>query len=214
MKFRITVIAFFVSLLLISTKDISAQDYSTTSTESIMTDTVIVLGNCLICKIRIEEAGGAVNGVHEITWFPSNETCAFTFDTEITNHTEIMTAIANVGHDTEWIPAPDSAYATLEGTCCLYDRWLIYYTGIEEDMSDLEVKITPNPGNGIYIVKANTEQYTDMMIYVFDITGKEVYSSSFNGNTTVDITSQLPGNYIMIISRNNKMIHPKKLINN
>ena len=80
------------------------------------------LGNCSICKDRIEGAVKQVPGVISVSWKIISDVTTVTYDSTVTDVYIIMHVIANVGHDTEWFPAPDSAYNLLKGTCCEYQR--------------------------------------------------------------------------------------------
>ncbi len=79
-----------------------------------------VAGNCGLCKQRIEKAA-KINGVSSVTWNPSTGFANVDFNSSKTNATAIKQAIANVGHDTDEIPAKDAVYEKLH-ECCLYER--------------------------------------------------------------------------------------------
>ena len=81
-----------------------------------------VLGNCYLCQLRIEEAVNNLDGIESVNWSYDTKITTVTYDDGVTDAYEMMHAISAVGHDTEWYPAPDSAYYTLVGTCCEYER--------------------------------------------------------------------------------------------
>lgn len=80
-----------------------------------------VLGNCTMCKSRIEEAAKAVKGVISANWDVNTKMIHLGFDSETTSKNGISKAIARIGHDTELDKAPDDVYNDLPG-CCLFER--------------------------------------------------------------------------------------------
>lgn len=82
--------------------------------------TLIVKGNCGMCKDRIEAAvkeSPSANGI----WDAETQTLTVEFDGSETNLDEIAKNIAKAGHDNELYEADDQVYESLPG-CCLYDR--------------------------------------------------------------------------------------------
>ena len=82
--------------------------------------TVMVYGNCGMCKKTIETAANK-KGLVKAEWNENTKMLSLTFDSTKTNKDEILTRIANAGYDNEKFLAPDSVYARLHG-CCQYDR--------------------------------------------------------------------------------------------
>jgi copper chaperone CopZ len=82
---------------------------------------VKVYGNCDQCKLRIEKAAKAIDGVASANWDQKTKMMDLAFDDSKTNVDKVEMAIANVGHDTEKHKATDKAYSKLPG-CCQYDR--------------------------------------------------------------------------------------------
>lgn len=85
-----------------------------------ITRTVKVLGNCGMCKTRIE------NAVKEIptaqgTWDLESKILTVNYQQDQTSIEEILQKVAQVGHDNELYLAQDEVYEKLH-TCCLYDR--------------------------------------------------------------------------------------------
>lgn len=77
-----------------------------------------VMGECDMCKSRIEKAALSVTGVKSATW--NKETKMLQVDLkEGTNIEDVQKAVANVGHDTEKFKADDKTYKSLPG-CCKY----------------------------------------------------------------------------------------------
>lgn len=84
------------------------------------TETFKVLGNCDMCKNRIESAvknEGAVTA----SWDAKTKMLAVSYNPSKTNADELAKKIASVGHDTEKYKADDKTYNSLPG-CCKYDR--------------------------------------------------------------------------------------------
>ncbi len=79
-----------------------------------------VLGNCDMCKSRIEKAALGVDGVYEASWDKNTKMIEFKANGDL-DLTKVHKAIAAVGHDTDKEKAPDDVYNKLPG-CCLYDR--------------------------------------------------------------------------------------------
>ena len=79
------------------------------------------LGNCGMCKTRIEQAALSVEGVASAEWTSETQMLHVEFDPGITNLDNIQKVIAAAGHDTEDYKAPDEVYEALPG-CCLYER--------------------------------------------------------------------------------------------
>ncbi len=80
-----------------------------------------VLGNCNGCKKRIEKAANSIEGVASATWNKDTKIMEVAYDSEKTSLEDISKAINEVGHDTKFGKASDSAYEALPG-CCQYDR--------------------------------------------------------------------------------------------
>jgi len=80
-----------------------------------------VLGNCEMCKDRIETAAKSVSGVSSADWSTETKMLHVQFDTSKTNSDNIQKAIALVGHDTEKYKASDAVYKALP-ECCLYRK--------------------------------------------------------------------------------------------
>ena len=85
-----------------------------------------VLGNCGMCKDRIEKAAYTVRGVRNATWDQKTKMFKVSFRPDRTNQEEIERAIAKAGHDTENFLTDDKTHANLHH-CCVYERnpdWL------------------------------------------------------------------------------------------
>lgn len=87
-----------------------------------ITETVKVLGNCGMCKTRIENAVKEIPTA-EGNWDVATKMLSVTFDSNQTSIDEILQNVAKVGHDNELYQADKNVYESLHG-CCLYDREL------------------------------------------------------------------------------------------
>ena len=80
-----------------------------------------VKGNCDMCKKRIEKAAFGVKGVKSAEWHSDDQTLHLILNEEKTSALEVQKAVAQVGHDTKDVKAPQKTYDELHG-CCQYDR--------------------------------------------------------------------------------------------
>ena len=80
-----------------------------------------VIGNCEICKKRIEKAALSLKGVKMATWDIPSNILSVTYNSNKILLDQIQTTIANVGHDTPLFRAPDDVYNELP-MCCIYER--------------------------------------------------------------------------------------------
>lgn len=189
------------------------------------------LGNCAICKTRIEAKLSLTEGVISADWDYSNDVTTVVFDDEVTDAFQIMQAIADTGHDTEWYRAPDSLYALLIGTCCEYERTIdytnvqigylslmgiwVYPVGVTETPDSREVSIYPSVGTGTLTVdpgEAAGNQESILMIY--SITGRKVYHCELDLTSVnrIDLTFLVDGQYLAVISAGSEILSKAKLI--
>nr|MBS0038185.1 heavy-metal-associated domain-containing protein [Saprospiraceae bacterium] len=83
--------------------------------------TIGVLGNCGMCKDRIEKAANGVRGIQRAEWSVADQTLKVVYDAEKTSIDAIHKAVAAAGHDTDKVKAPNKVYNNLH-QCCKYDR--------------------------------------------------------------------------------------------
>lgn len=84
------------------------------------TEKIKVLGNCGMCKKRIE-SGLKDAAITSAVWDKSTKFLTISYDsTKVTNET-IQQKIASLGHDTQKAKAKTEVYDKLPG-CCKYDR--------------------------------------------------------------------------------------------
>ena len=80
-----------------------------------------VIGNCEICKKRIEKAALSLKGVKMATWDIPSNILSVTYNSNKISPDKIQSAVADVGHDTPSFKAPDNVYNELP-MCCIYER--------------------------------------------------------------------------------------------
>lgn len=100
------------------------------------TITVKVLGNCEMCKQRIESAA-TVKKQATAKWDEKSHLATITFDSTATTQEEVLKRIAYAGHDNEEFLAPDETYSKLP-SCCKYQRELLKP---EKKSSDKDTKM-------------------------------------------------------------------------
>ena len=84
----------------------------------IQTFVIEVMGNCDMCKKRIETAA-LIKGVRDAKWDKLNHLLTVVYSSKVTDIEKVQAAIATAGHDTERIKAGDETYAKLP-KCCNY----------------------------------------------------------------------------------------------
>lgn len=80
-----------------------------------------VEGICEMCEKRIEAAAFTVKGVKSADWNSELNEINLILDENKCSKKDVATAIAAIGHDTEFAIASDKAYNELHG-CCKYER--------------------------------------------------------------------------------------------
>lgn len=103
-----------VLIMMFSLTSIAAQ------MKNVRTSTVIVYGNCGMCKATIEKAGNLKN-VANVEWNKDTKMATLTYDAKATNQDEILKRIALSGYDSDHYLSPDETYASLPA-CCQYER--------------------------------------------------------------------------------------------
>lgn len=76
-------------------------------------------GVCMMCKKRIEKAALNTKGVKFASWDVNSHQLMVIVDERKTNKKLVSESVANVGHDTKEVKAPQEAYDNLHG-CCKY----------------------------------------------------------------------------------------------
>lgn len=78
----------------------------------------VVLGNCGMCKKRIENAA-LIKGVKMVDWDKVNKKMVVVFRTDKTDLSTIQKAISEIGHAADTISENRVSYNNLPG-CCQY----------------------------------------------------------------------------------------------
>jgi len=224
MKARFTIMIFLLGVLLNTTFG---------QTENSMNIYFPTLGNCYLCKLRIEEAVNNLQGIESVTWDYVTKVTDVTFNDEIMDAFQIMHSIADVGHDTEWFAATDSAYNTLVGTCCEYERtmdytivevgylslmgiWVYPLTGIS-DFETIKCNVFPTVSHGLFTIEmAENLINTQHDLVVFSMSGQKVFTLALSANSrnSIDVSFLEKGNYIIVLSGDKKVIAQEKIIIN
>lgn len=97
-----------------------AQNHDHSKMAATKTETIKVLGNCGMCKTRIEKAA-KIDGVSKAEWNDDTKMLTLVYDPLKVKSDDVQKKIAAVGHDTEIFKADDKVYNALPG-CCKYER--------------------------------------------------------------------------------------------
>lgn len=111
---------FFLAVALVAVIGMNANAQSTAKNSSTKTETIKVLGNCSMCKDRIEKAA-KVDGVEKASWDAKTDLLTVSYNPSKTNPDALAKKVASVGHDAGKYKADDKVYNGLPG-CCKYDR--------------------------------------------------------------------------------------------
>jgi len=99
----------------------AADESRTTAADESGEATFTVLGNCGMCKDRIERAAYSVRGVRSASWNQEKQQLTVSYRPERATREQIERAIAKAGHDTENFLTHDEIHANLHH-CCIYKR--------------------------------------------------------------------------------------------
>ena len=101
-------------LLLIPIFSLSQEEKSKTSRAQFT-----VLGQCEMCKDRIEKATFKIKGVKYSSWSIPKNKLSIIYNSNKVSLNDIKNQIAETGHDTDEVLATDEAYENLHH-CCKY----------------------------------------------------------------------------------------------
>jgi len=87
--------------------------------DKIITQQLIVSGNCGMCQARIEKAALDTKGVTQAQWNNKTQELSVSFDQSKVSLKTIAKNIAASGHDTKYSKAPSTTYEKLPA-CCQY----------------------------------------------------------------------------------------------
>ncbi|MFL2595192.1 MAG: heavy-metal-associated domain-containing protein [Flavobacteriaceae bacterium] len=109
------------SIFILTSVCFSLLSYAQESSSKNEKESIEVLGNCNMCKKRIEKAAFSVEGVKYATWDNSSGQLSLIYNGLKTDIDTIEKQIAAIGHDTEHHISTDIAYDGLPA-CCQYVR--------------------------------------------------------------------------------------------
>jgi copper chaperone CopZ len=195
-----------------------------------MTIYFTTLGNCGICQNRIQKAVKDLPGVDTVYWNIPKKQTTVTYNESVTNPYAIMHAIANVGHDNEWFPAPDSSYNLLIGSCCEYQRtinydtvkvgyfplmgiWIYPLTIQKPGQSDFQVY--PTIGTGLFRFSLKGFSIPDKLrLSVYSMKGTKSLEFEFvpGSSSSIDLRLFPNGEYFLVLSYKNQVIASSKVI--
>ena len=101
-------------LLLVPVFSFSQEEKSKTSRAQFT-----VLGQCEMCKDRIEKATFKIKGVKYSSWSIPKNKLSIIYNSNKVSLNDIKNQIAETGHDTDEVLATDEAYENLH-PCCKY----------------------------------------------------------------------------------------------
>ena len=90
-------------------------------TNTAVTDTFHVSGNCEICKARIEKSALSLTSITLANWDMKTGLFSVAYDSAVTSKAAIQQKIAEAGHDNTLFKAADEVYKSLP-ECCHYHR--------------------------------------------------------------------------------------------
>lgn len=83
----------------------------------------------------------------------------------------------------------------------------------EQATGSLNCKIYPNPVQSILNIELNTANSLKMIISVYDVNGKSLFTKSANGNTQIDVRQLTAGTYLIKINdESGKLLYNGKVI--
>ena len=85
------------------------------------TDTIMVYGNCGMCKTTIEGSLKKKDGVLSKNWNKDSKMLTVSYNPRKISVQKIGEKVAAAGYDNEYATAPVEAYNNLH-SCCQYDR--------------------------------------------------------------------------------------------
>jgi subtilisin-like proprotein convertase family protein len=87
--------------------------------------------------------------------------------------------------------------------CMSTNEFFVMASSVNDLNSKLSVRISPNPGSGIYTMTFNTDQGLQLTMRVFDVVGKELYKEYLDVKNqfskVLDMTSFANGNYVIYL---------------
>lgn len=189
------------------------------------------LGNCYLCKLRIEGKLNLTPGVVSAEWDYNTKVTTVEYDESVTDPFQIMHSVADTGHDTEWYPAPDSMYALLIGTCCEYERTIdytnvqigylslmglwVYPVGVNEVSEQVSVSIYPTVvSESISVDLKGLISGKSVVLTIYAMNGAKTCQQELSGDqgNRIDLSSLANGQYLAVVSSGKQVLSKTKLI--
>ena len=136
----------------------------------------------------------------------------------VNGHTVELFKVIGGGHSWPNSPMPGSS----EVTCMDFDgcveiwRFFSQYekSGVAaiEDLSKIELKIWPNPTNGMVYIQADNQIVTDVTL--FDLQGRMVVSITEENIESIDLSHLKSGNYVVNVSGGDFFVVKKLIVSN
>ena len=117
MKKLVSFLCAIAAFIFLSIHTLTAQTTASTT----VTDTLVVNGDCNMCKKKIETVCFGLKGMKSANWDDETLKLIVSYDAKKTNADAILKRIALIGYDNQNYRADDKAYYKLE-ECCQYDR--------------------------------------------------------------------------------------------
>lgn len=89
--------------------------------------------------------------------------------------------------------------------------------GVDDNVLSQSLDVFPNPSHGEFMVSFNTQSSKDVKVNIYDLSGREVYSASFDNrspqfNQILSLSDIQPGVYIANITEGNNSASHKIII--
>ncbi len=110
------------------------------------TESLLVGGNCSMCKEKIEKAG-TIRSVSKTTWDKENQRAVIVYNSKRITADAIAEKIAWAGFDNDKYLAPDAAYNDLPA-CCKYERIYKHTAVLHAMMADTTKPVTADKNTG------------------------------------------------------------------
>ena len=93
--------------------------FATVAVAQTQKENIEVLGNCDMCKKRIEKAALNTKGVKYASWTAETQQLTLIYNAKKTSTKSVAKNIAAVGHEADGIVSTEEAYNALPA-CCMY----------------------------------------------------------------------------------------------
>jgi len=193
--------------------EISKQGYDTINEDIIINkdDTIEVVMNFIGYDVTFTIKNGSNKISNATVSFNSEQKTSDSEGIAIFNHvfqaSNIALLISKEGYNTL-----DTAITVTDQNKYI-DIQLSLATAIS-DFTNSNVKIYPNPSEGIFNVEINTDDNSEYKVVVYDILGSVIYQRNVYSNSKhqIDISKYAKGMYFLSVEKENKQTISKQLI--